>query len=402
MTSFKRQLLDEVVCPHCWNKFPPENALWIAESSELVGDAKLGDAARMRFLPTEFSAQGFPVDARGCECREFACPNCHLRVPYSSLETPSIYLSCAGAPGSGKTYYLTSSTWFMRRVARLFQYAYSDADPEMNRKVHEYEARQFLGDPERLVELEKTESQGELYDQVRFDGALVSYPRPFVFSLSPLTPTKRSEEDDDSRSDSRLVYMYDNAGESFLPNANADSSVAPVTRHLGQSDCIFFLYDPTQDSRFGDNFGKDPARDDSYLNRSPTRQDAVLLETIRRVRAERRMYATERYRGALVVVATKVDAWKNLIPNAHDLDSDPIETQKIGKRDYSFLRLDLIKSMSARVRSLFLERAPEVVLAAESFAGDVIYIPVSASGVAVSTCCRLYASAALTMVVPPA
>ena len=65
--SNRRRLLKEVICPHCWSSFRPEDVLWISEDLSLVGDDRLGESERVRFLPTEYDEYGTPLDARGTE-----------------------------------------------------------------------------------------------------------------------------------------------------------------------------------------------------------------------------------------------------------------------------------------------------------------------------------------------
>lgn len=381
-SSEKRRMLDTAVCPHCWTSFPPEDALWIAESPSLVGDLKLGESERERFLPTEYDDRGFAVDAKGYPCRELACPHCHLPLPAAALESPTLFMSIVGAPASGKSYYLASSTWFLRKILpKRFKIDLTDADPQLNRRLQDYESAQFLSESDRLVELEKTPEQGDLYNSVQYDDQVVIYPQPFMFLASP------SREHPNYAKASKLsktICLYDNAGESYLPTRDSDSASTPVTRHLGKSECVFFLFDPTQDPRFRANLSayadaKNAPESDQARRRSSTRQESVFTETVRRIRASRRMYSTERFEDLLVVVVTKLDEWMELIPS-NEFRKDPISRAVYHGNEYSYLRLDKIRSISARVRSLLMRHTPEFVSAAESFASEVVYIPVSATG----------------------
>ena len=99
--------------------------------------------------------------------------------------------------------------------------------------------------PEAFVALDKTEEQGELYDAVNMGSHSVLLPRPFMFTLQPLIKHPMYKQ---ARDISRVISLYDNAGESFLPGA--DKTISPVTRHLALSKCLFFCFDPTQDPRF--------------------------------------------------------------------------------------------------------------------------------------------------------
>ncbi|MBQ4081576.1 MAG: hypothetical protein II596_12940 [Thermoguttaceae bacterium] len=381
----KRRLLKTVVCPHCWTSFPPEDVLWIAESPALVGDMKLGETEHERFLPTEFDLRGFALDANGYSCREFACPHCHLHIPAASLEASTIFMSIVGAPSSGKSYYLASSTWRLRKILpKKFKVDFTDAEPEMNRRLQEYESLQFLSEEDRIVRIDKTEEQGDLYNSVQYDDQTVVYPQPFIFLASPARDHPNRSK---ASSLSKTVCLYDNAGESYLPTRDSDSSSSPVTRHLGRCGCLFFLFDPTQDARFRAAcrvVSNDPQLDEGDRNdefrRSPIRQEAVFSEMTRRIRATRGMYMNDRFKEPLVVVVTKLDVWQNLLPS-NEFRKDPVSTAYYEGTVYSYLRVDRVKAVSERLRSLLMKRTPDFVSSAESFAEEVIYIPVSATGV---------------------
>ena len=86
----------------------------------------------------------------------------------------------------------------------------------------------------------------------------------------------------------RVLCVYDNAGESFLPGA--DTAASPVTRHLAQSRVLLFLFDPTQDMRFR-RLCRGTTNDPQMLERSerlererPVRQETILAEAAQRVR----------------------------------------------------------------------------------------------------------------------
>ena len=187
-SQFVLPLQSRVTCPHCWNEFPPDRALWIAQHPDLVGDPRLGADQPQRFLPTRFNVQGAAIDSRGFACHGLACPKCHLAVPRPMFEMRPMFLSILGSPASGKSYFLAAMTWRLRNVLpKYFAVGFNDADPALNHRLHEYESLQFLNpNQDALVAIEKTEAQGDLYDMVLFGDQAVSYPRPFVFSLMPL------------------------------------------------------------------------------------------------------------------------------------------------------------------------------------------------------------------------
>ena len=363
------------------------SALLDAEDPTLLGDDRLGESERARFLPTEYDEFGTPLDPRGKLCRDMACPRCHLKIPAPALDSPPVFMSIVGAPACGKSYYLASSTWSLRRVLpSKFQITFTDADPGMNHRIRQYESLQYEDGGRGLVRIDKTEEQGDLYDAVRLDEQTVVLPQPFVFLAAK--SNARASEADDSKNYSRMICLYDNAGESYLPSHDLGSS--PVTRHLAQSKCVFFLFDPTQDAQFRREFVRrysDSSLFDSSSSATGSgtavRQEAVFVETARRVRSLRHMTTNDRFNDLLIVIVSKADVWSRLSPNlARLLERNPYSLRS-GSEEYG-LRSDKIEAASRETRELLARLTPEFISAVENFAKDVVYIPVSATGVAPS------------------
>ena len=82
------------------------------------------------------------------------------------FEMEPVFLSILGAPACGKSYFLASMTWQLRKIfPKHFCLAFGDADPQSNRGLNEYEELQFLNsNRDALVTIEKTEVHGDLYD----------------------------------------------------------------------------------------------------------------------------------------------------------------------------------------------------------------------------------------------
>src|SRR3984957_11459257 len=145
-------LLSQVTCPHCWERFAPEDVLWISEHVDLLGDPLLGPERQQRFLPSRYTVQGDAIDSKGMTARSLACPRCHLSIPRAMLEMDSLFISILGAPACGKSYFLTAMTWQMRQLLPLhFKIAFTDADPESNRVLNECEEGLFLNPNESDV-----------------------------------------------------------------------------------------------------------------------------------------------------------------------------------------------------------------------------------------------------------
>ncbi|TWU06442.1 hypothetical protein [Stieleria varia] len=372
-------LLSKVLCPHCWHPFAPEETVWISEHPDLVGDPKLGFDHAKRFLPSRFTARGDAIDEMGEPATRMACPRCHLPVPRTLYQVPSLMFSILGAPACGKSYFLASMTWQLRQILpRKFGVSLNDADAEINGRIHEYEELHFMNpDPDTPVAIAKTEEQGDLYDTVDMGKHTVTLPRPFMFNLQPLASHPNFGR---HQTASRVVCLYDNAGESFFPGA--DTTMSPVTRHLAYSKCLFFCFDPTQDPRFrqaceGRTDDPQMVRRASRLHRETSvRQDTILLEAIQRVRRHAGLRDDEIQDRPLVIIVTKWDAWESLLPGlSHD---DPYV--KVPGSPLCLLDRQRILTTSDAVGEMLSEICPEVVAAAQGFSTNITFIPVSATG----------------------
>ncbi|MDR1484618.1 MAG: hypothetical protein LBT09_07315 [Planctomycetaceae bacterium] len=372
----------QIFCPHCWQEFPTDRILFISESPDLLGDSKLGDSEQLRFLPYRFGVGGAALDVHGVSCRRLACPNCHLQVPRSLLHMPSFFISIAGAPAAGKSYFFASMIWQLRKtMTRDFCMNFTDADTILNKRIREYEMKQFMGgdDPNIPVSIEKTDIQGDIYNNTLIDGHLTSLAQPFSFTISPLPSYPFPQK---AESVTQAVCMYDNAGESFLPGA--DNVSQPVTRHLATSDAILFLFDPTQDLRFKNTCKKvvnDPQMNPSLggdVRRSEVNQSTILTEMISRIKTHSHLPVHEKIKTPIIIVLTKFDAWRQLVdfPNYDNpwLRSKCYQT--------SIYNVSCVNEYSQVLRELLIGLIPDLVGTAEANAEKVTYIAVSATGTA--------------------
>jgi hypothetical protein len=330
-------------------------------------------------MPSRFTADGEAIDPEGQKTTRLACPACHLEVSRPLYQIAPVFFSILGAPASGKSYFLASMTWQLRQLLpSRFGIAMTDTEAVANARLHEYEEQQFLNpNPDELVSIAKTQLDGDLYDRVNMGTHVVSYPRPFLFNLQPMAKHPNYAK---ASSVSRVMCLYDNAGEHFLPGS--DSSTAPVTRHLALSRVLFFLFDPTQDARFR-RACQGKTSDPQMMNRSErlsresvTRQDTILLEAIQRVRRHAGLREDEMHQRPLIIVVTKWDSWKNLLPNI--TNSAPYLA--VGQSPVQMLDGDRIQQVSNQVGDLLRTLTPEIVAAAEGFTKHLYFVPVSATG----------------------
>jgi hypothetical protein len=391
MPASQAVLLRQVTCPHCWKTFHPEEVLWIAAHADLLGDPRLGPDQPQRFLPTRFNLDGNALDAHGFECQSLACPHCHLIIPRALLEMEPMFISILGTPACGKSYYLASLTWELRQVLPArFGLSITDIDPLINQPLTANEESLFLNPRatgyQYLANLiGKTKLQGEMYDTVAFGNHLVSYPRPYLFSLRPMPSHRQYAQ---AQQISRILCLYDNAGEHFQPGR--ETSASPVTQHLGRAELLLYLFDPTQDPRFQRLLTTGSGADRG------TRQDLILAEAATRIRRQLGLSQNTQHDRPLIVVLTKCDAWLHLLSDMGvrggqlpldagvrggqlppDTDASPPWKGSAGVYG---LDGDRIEQRSAEVRALLQRVCPELPQVAEGFAREVLYVPVSALG----------------------
>ena len=373
--SLRVQLNSIVVCPNCWHRFSPDEILWIASNPNLIGDPVLGADPPLRFLPTRYNIQGNAIDSRGSNCDNMACPRCRLKVPRACIETKPIFLSIAGTPSCGKSFLLASMANQLRAAfPSKLKISFRDADASCNVVLNAFEEQLFYSSqPDVPVRLKKTEEQGDDYASTILEGSPVQLVSPFLFAVSPMDGHPNAS---DPYKFSRVVALYDNAGESFAPGS--DSANNPVTRHLSQSLATFYCYDPMQDSRMRSQLiGKS---DDVQLSSQvvSARQETVLYEVIERIRRLRGMAQSEKTDRPFMVIVTKYDSWRCMLPDIDLNCVDPIVSRTDG---LGAINLRVVREVSRRTRELLFKSSPDLVGAVESLTSSAWFIPVSATGV---------------------
>ena len=369
-------LVGRIRCPHCWHRFRTEDILWIAKHEDMRGDPVLGENEPLRFLPSRFNVDGEALDGRGMACQQLACPSCHLLIPRVFLEAAPLIFSLIGVPASGKSYFLAAMTWGLSQLLpRKFLLAFNDVDPQGNQTLTDYVSTLFLQpDENQLVGIEKTEMASDVtYAQVQISGQAIRLPRPFLFALRPADGHPAAKKRGQA---SRILCLYDNAGEHFLPGM--DRTLAPGTQHVARSRVLMFLYDPTQDARFRhrcQQTSNDPQLQDAI--RTPL-QSGILTEAALRVQQYAGLSPSAKLDKPLLVLVSKSDIWKGLIDD--DIVGEPYIDPSAPGEDAARVDLGRIERTSGKLRELMLELAPEFVAAAEVFFRHVVYIPVSALG----------------------
>ncbi|MCK6486261.1 MAG: FHA domain-containing protein [Phycisphaerae bacterium] len=368
------RLLKQVTCHHCWYQFAPDEVLWIARHQDLSGDPVVGPNAPLRFRPSRFNVKGEAIDARNIPCSDLACPRCHLSVPRLMLEHEPRFISIIGGPASGKTYLLAAMTWELRRTLKTrFATTFVDADPIANAILADYENTLFHGDPDTPARLEKTPMESRVYTSVSLGGQTVLLPQPFIFHMAPDRPLDLAGREPLGR----VLCLYDNAGEHFLPGG--DSAVRPGTQHVARSRALLFVFDPTQSPRFRlqcRTHGDGPQLSDE--SSATNRQDRIMTEAAMRVRQYSQMDSLQKLRQPLLVLVSKSDLWASLLDE--ETTTDPIIPRSRLGAQVDAVDFERIERISVKVRNLLLAHTPEFVSAAEGTCARVVYLPVSALG----------------------
>lgn len=348
----------QLICPVCWLPFEKGDVMHIAQHETLRGDPQLGVDAALRFHANRFDDNGHALDALGLPCPDLACPHCRRKLPPGFLDVPHHIFSIVGAPSAGKSYYMSVLARMLPRALYThFNIVFRDADPTGNAKLNVMKNRLFTGATPEQVYLDKTNLEGEMYEEMIRQGRRVKLPRPFIFSLGV--------EHDQSRS--CALVLYDNAGEHFEPGI--DEANSPGAQHIAAASGVFFLFDPTVNLEFRRKLAghKDPQL---FESKGMDQQDTILAEMEVRIKRLLHLDRRSKIHTPLAMLIGKYDVWMDLLPK--DALVYPIHD--------GLLDMDMVKANSQCVRNLMLEICPEMVANAEILSDDVMYFPVSAFG----------------------
>jgi len=378
-------------CPHCWQEFPTDQILSISESLDLPPDPKLPHG-KLRFLPQRFDLAGAALDPRNVPCEKMACPECHLPIPAAWLHLNNFLLSIAGAPASGKSYFLASMTWQLRRtMAQSFHTNFTDTDTQANQRIFDYETTLFAGsgDPHKLVRIDKTDVAGDIYNNTIVNGIPTQLAQPFTYTTKPMPNHPFLQRANKTR---QVICVYDNAGEHFLPGR--DSIDTPVTRHIAKSDALLFIFDPTQDARFRAactepvsdpqmNSGQYDSGNETQSRVHSIRQEIVLNNVLTQIRNLKFLPPHAKIKMPLIIVLAKYDAWKQLGKGQFPPGKAPEERtpwRLTAEGIINYYNAERVEQYSRIWRNLLMKLIPELVSTAESETEKVTYIAVSSTG----------------------
>ena len=346
-------------CPSCWRAFDAGDVLSVATHESLRGDPLLGEDAPLRFLPIRFDDAGHAIDPMGQPTSQLACPHCRRILPDGFLEIPHRICSLVGAPSSGKSYYLSVLIKTLAdTLSRRFGRALADGDPTGNVLLNQMKNRLFSAHTPEEAVLAKTALEGAMYERFPRFGKWVSLPRPFVYRVGDPKAPERAQ----------ALVFYDNAGEHFEPGIDTEDS--PGAMHVAHSDILFFLFDPTANTRFRRRLhGSDDPQISQHARLD--QQDSILAEMQTRVKKILGTPTGEKIETPLAFIVGKSDVLKPLVDwNAFQ---NPVAADGV-------LDQSVLDANSERIRALLLDIDPALVRQAEQLARVVRYFPVSAFG----------------------
>lgn len=373
----------QTMCPHCWHTFDPRKALYIENKSTAGGDLVLGKGVQARLSPDVVvidKATGQATDPDGHELFERACPRCHLQVPNDLLDKRPIIMSMAGAPSSGKSYFITVMLHALRRqLAAGFHLAFNYADSHDARNFIKYEDMLFHKKRGEEVHLPRTEPQGKNINvTVTIDGVQTELPQAFLFSMQA-TPSNIESEVVQEQIHQNFA-LYDNAGELFNLQGPNDPTLR-MTGHLRYCDVVFFVFDPLQDQDFRHklrDLSDDPQLEFFESEGRNRPQDEILQAVANQMKRLRGVTGPNKLDVPLIVVVQKYDAWKGLLPSHVKFDDSSVAMyEDAGTSGVDFAELNRI---SLHVREFLNGVSPTFIATAEAAFSTVRYFPVSASG----------------------
>lgn len=348
----------QITCPHCWERFMPDEMLAISANPELMGDKILGAKFKPRFLPTKHNAEGLPLDAKGSPCRSSACPHCHRKLPPFLSEVHQHIISIIGAPFSGKTYLLTTMIHeAFKEFPRDFGLSFRDTDPKLNAPFNALR-QQFLTatDPYQAY-FKNTELQDETAQRVWKKGAFRNLPAPTTFGVS-----RQGES-------SCYLVFHDTPGDCYLTGQKS-GALATAAGHVNVASALFYIFDPTLSRSFR-SLIPDSEDPQMQLELASTNLQTQMLSALEvQLREERNQPPPQKLHVPLAVVLDKSDVWLQL------LGPEPLLPVVRNGR----LQTACVESNSKRLRRLLFSIAPHVCANAEALSDNVRYFAVSSLG----------------------
>lgn len=340
-------------CPFCHSVLQPGQSLAIASHPLLRGDTVLGAGAMKRFTPENYTADGMVIDEMGGICQDFACPECHHKLPPFYERMQHHRIAIVGAEGAGMGYYMASLIHRLERdLPGNFDMPFRDADPEQNAALNDMRIRVFYSDTPEEFREGRLFLEGKLHSSVWRKSVFEKLPHPFIYTLNR------------GRSSHSLIFYNGMAASSSSESRAFDRDV------LKTADAIFCLFDPTQYPAF-----REIIHTHTNKTASPGRayagQSLLLSDMEMHLRQALNLHHGTKTNVPIAFILTKSDMWEEL------LGPEPL-LPTVRNRN---LKPHNIYANSARLRELLFRIAPEIPAKAEAISDQVCYFAVSSFGV---------------------
>ncbi len=352
-----KQKASEFRCPFCHQAFKPQQSLSVAAHPQLRGDDILGAGAMKRFTPELYTPEGFALDAMGAICQEFACPECHLKLPPFYDKTKHHRVAIVAPKSAGMGYYLASLVHKLERdLPRDFDIPFRDADPVQNAALNDMRIRVFYSNTPEEFREGRDYLNGKLHSNVWRNNIFERMPHPFIYTLS--------------RGNSTHSLMFYNAMSADSEKDETTGAWSMSRDVLKEADAVFYLFDPTQDPSFRDIIA-DTIKDRQISSRTICQQSILLTDMEMNLRQALNLPHGTKTNIPIALILTKSDVWEELLGPEPLL---PIVRNRA-------LKPHNIMANSARLRDLLFRIAPEIASKAEAISERVCYFAVSSFGV---------------------
>ncbi len=344
-------------CPFCHKAFQPQQSLAIAAHPLLKGDSVLGESAMKRFTPELYTAEGYALDEMGAICQEFACPECHHKLPPFYEQTKHHRIAVVAPQSAGMGYYLAALVHKLERdLPRDFDIPFRDADPIQNAALNDMRIRVFYSNTPEEFREGRDFLNGKLHSTVWRNNIFEDLPHPFIYTLS--------------RGHTTHSLMFYNAMSADSDKTQDTGAWAMNRDVLKVADAIFYLFDPTQDPSFRDIIS-DTIKDSYIPSRTVCQQSILLADMEMNLRKALNLPHGTKTHIPIAVILTKSDVWGEL------LGPEPL-LPTVRNRT---LKPHNIMANSARLRDLLFRITPEISSKAEAISKRVCYFAVSSFGV---------------------
>lgn len=232
-----------IVCPHCFNKFSPDEVMFRAAHAKEDDEAYcLQEDERLNAYLERFGLEGsdeleavidplqFPEPNKGyvddvlislrdkynVETKKRLCPYCHNDLPYSAGRAPSNIIAIIGASQVGKSVYMASLIHTLETVtAHNFEAACMPINSETSRRFKSQYMDPLFAQNTLIESTQKERKQEPFIYQFKFKDA----------NKAPLS----------------LVF-FDVAGEGMVE----EEYLELYANHIKNAEAILFLVDPLQ------------------------------------------------------------------------------------------------------------------------------------------------------------